>query len=228
MEKVEYIYSSRARSVCIRISATHIRVSVPLGMRLSVAEQFVAQHAEEIEARQQRLQKRAALVPTIEPGRPLHTLTFVAEALPDAGLKSVRFRFADGCLQMFYPQLLSASDLQPVFWKGINHFLRKEAKRVLPARVAELAAQHGFRYAGLKIQSSHSRWGSCSARKNLNLSFYLLLLPCFLIDNVILHELCHTVEMNHGPRFHELLDRITGGKDKLLHKELKRYHIPDK
>ena len=228
MENVEYIYNSRIRLLRISISATQIRVSVPTGMRLWAAEQFVAEHAKEIEAKQQRLQKRMVTVPIIEPGQPLHTLTFVAEVQPDTSIKSGFFRFSSSRLLFFYSPLLSVSNLQPAFWKGINHFLRKEAKRILPARVAELAALHGFHYTGLKIQSSHSRWGSCSTKKNLNLSFYLLLLPEHLIDYVILHELCHTEEMNHGPRFHELLDQVTGGKDKLLHEELKRYHIPDK
>ena len=75
----------------------------------------------------------------------------------------------------------------------------------------------------MKINSSRGRWGSCSARKDINLSYYLVLLPFRLIDYVLLHELCHTREMNHSERFWQLLDRFTGGKALALRKELKEY-----
>ena len=50
-----------------------------------------------------------------------------------------------------------------------------------------------------------------------------MLLPAKLMDYVILHELAHTKEMNHGPRFWELLDGMTEGKALLLRKELRAY-----
>ena len=48
-------------------------------------------------------------------------------------------------------------------------------------------------------------------------------LPDALIDYVIIHELCHTIHKNHGPRFHQLLDRLTGGQDRTLRRQLKAY-----
>ena len=86
-----------------------------------------------------------------------------------------------------------------------------------------LAAAHGFDYRGVKIQPSCTRWGSCSARRDINLSYYLMLVPPHLADYVMLHELCHTREMNHSPRFWALLDQFTGGKAHALREELKRY-----
>ena len=90
-------------------------------------------------------------------------------------------------------------------------------------RLEHLSAQCGLSYASVKINSSQGRWGSCSARKNINLSYYLVLLPSHLIDYVLLHELCHTREMNHGERFWDLLNRFTDGKALALRKELKKY-----
>ena len=57
----------------------------------------------------------------------------------------------------------------------------------------------------------------------LLLSYYLMLLPAHLMDYVILHELAHTREMNHGPRFWELLDWMTEGRALALRKELRAY-----
>ena len=48
-------------------------------------------------------------------------------------------------------------------------------------------------------------------------------LPDELIDYVIIHELCHTIHKNHGPKFHQLLDRLTGGHHLELRRRLKTY-----
>ena len=84
-------------------------------------------------------------------------------------------------------------------------FLRQEAERVLPSKLEYWSKQCGLDYNSLKIDTAKSRWGCCSSRKDIKLSYYLLLLPERLIDYVIVHELCHTREMNHGHRFKALL-----------------------
>lgn len=101
--------------------------------------------------------------------------------------------------------------------------LKQRALGYLPGKLQQLAKEHGFKYKGLRINKSRTRWGSCSSRTTINLSFYLMLLPEYLIEYVLLHELCHTVEMNHGPAFWELMDKHTCGRAKQLRKELKLY-----
>ncbi len=103
--------------------------------------------------------------------------------------------------------------------------LRKRAKQYLPLRLSSLAEIHHFHYSGVSIRKSKTRWGSCSSKKTINLSFYLMLLPEHLADYVLLHELCHTIHMNHGPEFWKLLDSVTGGRAKLLRKELRSFHL---
>ena len=82
---------------------------------------------------------------------------------------------------------------------------------------------HNLPYKAVKINNSQGRWGSCSATKSINLSFYLMLLPKHLIDYVLLHELCHTREMNHGDKFWQLLDKLTDNRSQALRAELKNY-----
>lgn len=103
--------------------------------------------------------------------------------------------------------------------------LRHEARRLLPERLQMLAQRHRFNYSGVRIMNSKSRWGSCSSRKSINLSLSLMLLPWNLIDYVLLHELCHTVEMNHSDRFWKLLDGVTDNQAHTLRKKLKGYHM---
>ena len=95
--------------------------------------------------------------------------------------------------------------------------LRRQAKAYLPGRLAELAAQHGFSYNQVRIKHNVSNWGSCSAKKNINLNLNLMRLPEELQDYVMLHELCHLKYMNHGKEFHALLESVC-----LNHKALRR------
>ena len=104
----------------------------------------------------------------------------------------------------------------------IEH-LRKIAKQYLPRRVAELAYLFDFHYTSLRIQSSRTRWGSCSGSNSINLSLFLMRVPEHLIDYVILHELCHTVHHDHSPKFWELMDKVTQGKAKDMRKQLAKY-----
>ena len=104
--------------------------------------------------------------------------------------------------------------------------LRSAAKAELPTRIEELARLHGFRYGRVTIRASRTKWGCCTGDNNLSLSLFLMTLPPHLRDFVLLHELCHTVHHDHSPYFHALLDRLTGGNEKLLSRELRSYSIP--
>ncbi len=103
--------------------------------------------------------------------------------------------------------------------------LRAEAKATLPTRVEELAAQHGFKFGRVTIRAARTKWGSCTAKGDISLSLYLMTLPEHLRDYIILHELCHTVHHNHSPRFHDLVNRVTGGRERELARELRQYAI---
>jgi len=83
----------------------------------------------------------------------------------------------------------------------------KEAARVLVhTRLEVLNLQYGFSYNRVAIRDQRSRWGSCSQRKNLNFNYRLVFLPQHLVDYIIVHELCHLQEFNHGQGFWKLVE----------------------
>lgn len=102
--------------------------------------------------------------------------------------------------------------------------LRAQAKRELPPRLAQLAAQHRFTYNKVFIKNNVSNWGSCSSLKNINLNLRLVTLPAELQDYVMLHELCHLKYLNHGPEFHALLESVCPGH-RALARQMKEYKI---
>lgn len=107
--------------------------------------------------------------------------------------------------------------------KVIVRLLREQGTRLLPDRLRHLSEKKGLPFGTCKITTSRGRWGSCSSKGDICLSCYLLTLPIRLIEYVMLHELCHTKEMNHGPRFWKLLDQLTGEDSHALRQELKTY-----
>ena len=73
--------------------------------------------------------------------------------------------------------------------------------------MAYQAKRFGLSYRAISIRNQTSRWGSCSARRCISLNWRLILLRPELQDYIILHELAHLTEMNHGKGFWELLDQ---------------------
>ncbi|MDO8715834.1 MAG: M48 family metallopeptidase [Dehalococcoidales bacterium] len=84
------------------------------------------------------------------------------------------------------------------------------AKETITSRLKQLAERHGFRYNKLTLRKQRTVWGSCSPRNNISLNIKLVKLPEELMDYVILHELVHTHEHNHGKKFWAKLDGYVG------------------
>ena len=79
--------------------------------------------------------------------------------------------------------------------------LAEQATQLIPERVKYFAPLVGVTYGRITIRNQKSRWGSCSAKGNLNFNIGLLLAPPEVLDYVVVHELCHRKEMNHSPKF---------------------------
>lgn len=79
--------------------------------------------------------------------------------------------------------------------------LADKALKYIPQRVSYYSSIIGVDYGRITIRNQVSRWGSCSAKGNLNFNCLLMLTPSDVIDYVVVHELCHRKEMNHSPKF---------------------------
>ncbi len=197
---VSYVRNTRARNLSIRINQRgEIRVTVPRFASQKQAERFFL-------SKQQWVLKRLNVLKQRD----------CSQTLPsEGGAVQVRGRS--------YPvHLLHGDDTtEAAIWR----ILQKEALEYLPDRVRELSDRSGFKITGLKIRRMRTRWGSCTARKSINLNSWLVMLPEHLSDYVILHELVHTRFPDHSRRFWEELDGVTAGESKKLRRELRSHQI---
>jgi len=101
---------------------------------------------------------------------------------------------------------------------------REPAREIARERLEHFNRFYGFTYQRVSIKNQKTRWGSCSKQGNLNFNYKIALLPPELCDYIIVHELCHLRELNHGKKFWDLVAKtIPNHKD--LRKELHKRHL---
>ncbi|MEM9244080.1 MAG: SprT family zinc-dependent metalloprotease [Pseudomonadota bacterium] len=85
------------------------------------------------------------------------------------------------------------------------HWIKRKARRYLSLDLEKLSTETGLNYAKFSLRGQKSRWGSCSEDKNISLNYKLIFFPADIVRYVIIHELCHTVHLNHSQQFWQLV-----------------------
>lgn len=216
-------YNTKARKYRLKISDGKLIATLPLYGNEKDLLLFIDKNREQIKQALATTPRR----PRFNEQTNLQTASFHVRINRLKSANCFFMAFHKDKLQIVCPEntYFDDDDVQNKLRSMIMAAMRYEAKRLLPARVKALADKYNFRCMRVKITSGHTRWGSCNNRGEINLSLFIMLLPWHLIDYIILHELCHTLEMNHGKQFHELLDMVTEGKSKALKEELNHYSM---
>jgi len=206
---VEVRRHPKARRLTLRVSRTRraVIVTLPTQCDLGEAGSFVHRHIDWV---RERLGNLPDPVPfanrQVMPLRGVpHRIVFIK---PQRGKGVVHLhKPARGYAEI---RVAVVGDNGP---QRLRNWLFKQARRDLDARVLEHAKQLGVRPKKLVIRDQTSRWGSCSSTGALSFSWRLVMAPAFVLDYVAAHEAAHLREMNHGPRFWALVDRMVPEMD---------------
>ncbi len=86
--------------------------------------------------------------------------------------------------------------------------LREKAKKIVPQKIAYYCERMGIEPPEkITITSAKTRWGSCTSKRHINISLYLMLYPDEAIDYVIVHEIAHLKELNHSEKFWRIVEK---------------------
>ncbi len=100
---------------------------------------------------------------------------------------------------------------------------KERARALVESRVEKWNEFYQFTFNKITIKKQRARWGSCSEKGNLNFNYKIVFLPDYLVDYIVVHELCHLGEMNHSKDFWALVAR-TLPEYRRLRTELSRLH----
>lgn len=223
--RVEVLESRRSRAITLKVTSKRvIRVSAPKRTAKRAIASFVVANREWLERVFEKLSKnpdnRIVFTENSDFYTRFHRIKI--KIVPEN--TSLRCKIEDNTFVIPVPAGvdIKSDEVQKSIRRSIDTLLKKEAKEYLPQRVSQLAGIHGFKYNEMAIRNAFSRWGSCNSLGRIMLSCQLMRLPDDMIDYVILHELCHTIEMNHSERFWTLMDKVTGGNAMTIRKKFKK------
>jgi len=187
------IIRSKRKTISLQITDNvTLIVRAPLGVNNEVLERIIAKHRKWIERKQYEVKTRKSVEHEFTDGENFlylgnhHMLKIVDE-------QELPLIFDDGFF--ISKRYLSMARELFVNWYKIQSY------KIIGQRVEYYGQKFGFKYNRIKITGAQKRWGSCSSNGNLNFSWRLIMAPMAVIDYVVIHELVHLEERNHGKHF---------------------------
>jgi predicted metal-dependent hydrolase len=114
---------------------------------------------------------------------------------------------SDAEIHLTLPDEASEADVR----QALQAWLQAQARSVIGERVERFSERMQARFAGWRLSSARTQWGSCSHDGRVRLNWRLVHFPLPVIDYVIAHELAHLRELNHSPRFWREVARLLPG-----------------
>jgi predicted metal-dependent hydrolase len=198
---LKIVENDRARRLTLRIDAggQGLRITVPPGLKRGEVENFLHRHQGWLEQRLAKLPDR----PQVRPGVkiPLRGVPHLIVHEPGRrGTVSVETG-ADGPMLVVHGDRLHLP-------RRVADFLKREAKHEIEALVARHTATVGRSAKAIRFRDTSSRWGSCTSDGNLSFSWRIMMAPGPVINYLVAHEVAHLKEMNHGPGFWALCEKL--------------------
>ena len=220
--EVKFIRTFSGRSLKITIRPFKgVQVTVPPFIPYSTAGKFVEEKVGWIRKQQAKMSHYEKKITLYDENTVFHTIDHIL-SIGTHEKSTIKAVIKDRMIRINYPGFANVRDprIQQVVRRAILAALKMEAEKYLPALTQNLAEKHGLSYNQISFRNNKTRWGSCSRDNRISLNIHLMRLPDHLRNYVILHELCHTVYKHHQRPFWQMLGKITGGRARMLDREL--------
>lgn len=199
LTRVPYVLQRGRRRLSMRIDERGLFVGAPQGLPLAEIEAFLQRHAQWVLSRLASFAQRPQRF-ALQAGARLPVLGRMAEVQLCFGANRGYWQ-EDGERLILWLACRDASQAPRLARQALDRRLLDHCAPL----VRRYAAQLGLPTPRLALSSARRRWGSCSRKSGIRLSRRLVHLPESLVEYVIVHEVAHLIEMNHGPRFWALV-----------------------
>lgn len=201
------VKSSRARCIRITVGPDGVRVSSPKNIDDKLIKDFIRDKQEWIQekVRKYNLLKDKISKKDLVNGEQLpyigrSILLTVKETKTGAGID-----LKGGSLILAVKKGLSPRERRREIRSKLELWYREQARKTICERLEYYKKRLGVEYNSFRIKEQKTLWGSCSSKKNLNFNWKIIMAPLKIIDYIIVHELCHLIEMKHNERFWKLV-----------------------
>jgi len=199
---LKVVQNHRARRLTLRIDTggRGLRVTTPPGIAKREIDQFLYRHEDWITQRLREIPAR----PEVRPGIriPIRGVPYRIVHEPAArGTVKIDRSDPDNPRLVVYGERAHLP-------RRIADFLKREAKRDIEKLVEKHCAAIGKRAKVIRYRDTSSRWGSCTATGTLSFSWRIMMAPRPVIDYLVAHEVAHLKELNHGPKFWRLCEKL--------------------
>lgn len=215
---MEYkLIRSKRKTLSISITDGAVTVKAPRSTSLEYIEDFVNRKSDWIEKKLAEYAKKTSYLKSVMDYASVlyHGETCVIADTDDCK----RIKCENGVL--YLPKKYAARDGGS---SAICAWYKRVATKELGERTAEISVATGLSYKSFRLTNARTKWGSCDGECNIRLNWRLVMLPAYLVDYVIVHELSHTVHHDHSKEFWNTVGKFYSGY-KAARKALKTYSV---
>mgnify|MGYP002622571114 CR=1 FL=1 len=201
--------SARARHVRLRVTVRHgLEVVIPRGYDAAKVPALLEKKKTWVRAALDRADSQRKFFEPEPAWRLPHTIT-----LPALGMtwqvhgtenKNNRLTVREQAGKLFFS---GAIENEKLCRTALHRWLVRKTREYIVPRLHQLSVEKGLRYHRSFVRRQRTRWASCSKHRSISLNVKLLFLPPELTDYVLIHELCHLVEMNHSKNFWRVVQK---------------------
>ena len=198
------IVRSKRKSLCIQIKDSSVRILAPQRFPVAQINQFLLQKQDWIAKKLQQQQASTAKLQHFkQSGKVFCNGQLKTLVVQRADLYQITETDQQILLQI--PNRIGELQQSSYIKRKLDNWFNHRAKLHFPERLALFSYQLELAPADLIIKKYKARWGSCSSDRVISLNYLLMMAPDFVIDYVIVHELCHLTHMNHSASFWALV-----------------------
>jgi predicted metal-dependent hydrolase len=204
-------HSRRARKLRLTINQSgEVKVTIPRFVHQRTVDRFIVEHTEWIEKRLKKveIQNLKHPTPTYQTGDTFYYLGVpLTLTIRPSGRKRPTVKSSGDQMIITLHHDIDKSKGKTQIKKALQDFFKEKATGIIHDRLQHWNEHYQLHYSKVTFRNQKTRWGSCSAKGNLNFNWRLAMAPIQVIDYVVVHELCHLQHLNHSKKFWALVEQ---------------------